>query len=397
MDGNKKEKDFEEEISDGLFKIATEESFLEEVNSSLAMQISGELGDEDSSRMNGQKTKKPYKGLKIFAVIFSLFMVTAAFLMFTGLGKKIVINIASKYIHGKLEQDNTTNPKGEDNKDKDKNKGEEVVIVDNVVNILLLGVEEIEGASNTDSIMIATMNTKDKSMKLTSIMRDLYVDIPGYSSNRINAVYSKGGVDLMYQTIEQNLGIKLDGYALVNFNAFEKIVDLVGGIEITLTQKEAHYLNTTNYISNPSYRNVKAGTQILNGNQALGYSRVRKVSTGTENNDFGRTQRHRIVLNAIFEKVKSKNIIQLGLLMNDILTNVNIKTDISEQQFNRYLEEAVSLNVHSLETYRVPTNDNYKDMKVRIGKTNQEVLVPKDWELARSELKQFLYGTMESK
>lgn len=391
-----REKDWDEftnSIGADLIKVAEDEDFLEEISSSLATQVSSEMGDMGERTM-ARKKKKKYKGLKIFAIVFSLFMVILAGLFFTKPGRKLIINIAGKYIHGKLNVDKDTNPPGQENPDGPDGEVTGPIIIDEVVNVLLLGVEEIEGAANTDSIMIATMDTKSKTMKVTSIMRDLYVEIPGYNKNRINSVYAKGGIDLLYQVIELNLDIKLDGYVLVNFNSFEKIVDLLGGIEITLTKGEAHYLNTKNYISNPRYRNVIEGTQILNGNQALGYSRVRYVSTGTENNDFGRTQRHRIVMNAIFEKMKSKNIIQLGLLMNDILTNIDIKTDIVERQFTRYLEEAITLNVHSLDMYRIPTNDNYTNLKVRFttnGKP-QEVLDPKDWNLTRSELKKFIYG-----
>ncbi len=385
--------DLSNKLGNGMADMEVEDSFLNDVNASLAMQISKEMEEHLTGTNEKKHKKKKYKGLKIFGIVFSIFMVLSALLLFTSGGRRIVINIAGKYIYDKLDYDQTPN----DNTDKNVDKGPtEVVIVDDVVNVLLLGVEEIGGASNTDSIMIATMNTKDKTMKLTSIMRDLYVDIPGYSKNRINSAYAKGDIDLLYQTIKLNLGINLDGYVSVNFESFEKIVDLIGGIEITLTKGEANYLNTTNYISNPAYRNVVAGTQIMNGNQALGYSRVRKVSTGSENNDYGRTQRHRIVMNAIFEKVKTKNVIQLGLLMNNILTNVNIKTDITNKQFNRYLEEAVSLKVSSLETYRIPSDGTFDNIKVKMGKYNQDVLQPKDWSLTRKEIREFIYGAEDS-
>ena len=242
-------------------------------------------------------------------------------------------------------------------------------------------------------MIVASMNTKDKSIKLTSLMRDLYIPIPGYDNNRLNSVYAKGGIDLLYKTIYNDFGINIDGYALVNFESFEKVIDLLDGVEVTLTSKEANYLNKTNYISNPAYRNVIAGTQTLNGNQALGYCRIRKVSTGTEYYDFGRTYRQRAVLNSLFEKVKSKNILSLGLLMNDILTNVNIKTDITQNEFNNYLKEAVSLEVNKLENYRIPSDGSYKDEKVQIGKLkNQAVLIPLDLDATRKEVRQFIYG-----
>ncbi len=372
-----------------------EDAFLDEVNSSLARQISMELEEKSTGTNDKERMKKSRfpKGVKIFAVVFSVIMLLICLLAFTPGGRRIIINIAGNYIYGKLDyEDSNTIPADDDaNTAEETNKPEKPV--QHVVNILLLGVEEIGGASNTDLMMIATMDTKDKTMKLTSLMRDLYVEIPGYSSNKLNAAYAKGGIDLLYRTVQNNFGVHLDGYVQVNFNAFEKIVDLLGGVEVTLTSTEANYLNTTNYISNPAYRNVVAGTQIMNGNQALGYCRVRKVSTGTENNDFGRTQRQRAVLNSIFEKLKSKNILELGLFMNDVLTNVNIKTDITQSEFNQYLEEAASLNVKSLENYRIPSDGNYESRKVQIGKYNQDVLVPKDWDAMRNEIQKIIYGS----
>ena len=82
---------------------------------------------------------------------------------------------------------------------------------------------------------------------------------------------------LLYQTIAKNFGIKIDNYCVVDFSTFEKVINKVGGVEISLEEKEAKYLNTTNYISKKKYRNVKVVKQTLNGNQALGYARVRYV------------------------------------------------------------------------------------------------------------------------
>ena len=114
-------------------------------------------------------------------------------------------------------------------------------------------------------------NTYDNTIKLTSILRDTLVDLPGYSQNKINAAYAKGGADYLIEVIEKNFKIQIDGYASVDFDSFEDIVDSLGGVEIELSQKEADYLNTTNYISDPANRNVVAGLQVLNGNQVVGY------------------------------------------------------------------------------------------------------------------------------
>lgn len=379
-------------IGNEIADLEDEDAFFKEINSSLARQISMELEEGTTNTKENTRTRRRIpKGLKIFAIVFSIIMVLGSLLMFTSGGQKIVLNIAGKYIYNHLEYDETdTTLVPED-------KGDTEVIddkkpVSHVVNILLLGVEEIGGASNTDLMIIASMNTKDKTMKLTSLMRDIYVQIPGYNDNKLNSAYVKGGPELLYETIEKNFGVKLDGYALVNFSIFEKIVDLVGGVDVTLTSGEADYLRTTNYISDPANRDVVVGLQTMNGNQALGYCRVRKVSTGTENNDFGRTQRQRAVLESIFEKVKSKNILQLGLLMNDILTKVKITTDITQTEFNKYLEEAVSLKVKGLENLRIPSDGTYGTDRVQIGKYNQDVLLPLDWAATREEIRQFIYG-----
>jgi polyisoprenyl-teichoic acid--peptidoglycan teichoic acid transferase len=371
-----------------------EEAFLDEVNLSLAKQISMELEDNHTSTKETVKKKSKYKGLKIFAIVFSVLMLITAFLAFTPWGNKLVINLAGNYIYSKLEYQNPDNNPVVNSTDTQE-QTKPTKPVEHIVNILLLGVEEIGGASNTDSMIIATMNTKDKTIKLTSIMRDLYVEIPGYNNNKLNSVFAKGGIDLLYQTIYNNFGIQLDGYAMVNFSAFEKIVDLLDGVEVTLTNHEAYYLNTTNYISDPANRNVVEGKQIMNGNQALGYCRVRKVSTGTENNDFGRTQRQRAVLNAIFDKLKTKNILELGLFMNDVLNDVKIKTDITQTEFNEYLNEAASLKVKELTQFRIPEDGSYDSQRVPMGSYNVEVLVPKDWEQTKSDIHDFIYGSTD--
>lgn len=391
MPNNKREKDdYSIEIPDfvNYNKGGDEEDFLKDINSSLAEQVSSYQDIPASAKKGKKKKMSPF--LKVPLLLLLILLVVGGLLMFTDSGKKFVVNMAGKYIYSNLKYQPSKEVNAE-NDDKENGKGSGVV-VGPVVNILLVGVEEFGGAQNTDSMMIATMNTEDNTLKLTSLMRDLYVDIPGYSKNRLNSAFARGGIDLLYETIELNFDVKLDGYCMVGFDAFQKIVDLVGGVEVTLTSGEAKYLNSTNYISEKANRNVVAGKQTLNGNQALGYCRVRKVSTGTENNDFGRTQRQRIVMEAIFDKVKSKNVVSLVLLMNDILNQVEIKTDIKEKAFNAYLNEAVGLRANKIETLRIPSDGSYDNIKVKMGKYNQDVLQPRDWDATKKELHTFIYG-----
>jgi LCP family protein required for cell wall assembly len=359
-------------------------SFMKDLNSSLSDQVNS-FYEEDRTpprrptRPN-RKRKKKKKFLKVASIVLLVLVAIGSLLVFTKPGNRLIIQLAGKYIYSNFQFQATAD-------EEDTNK-----LTKPIINILLIGVEEIGGAKNTDSMIIATMNTTDHTLKLTSIMRDIYVQIPGYSDNKLNSAYPKGDIDLLYETIELNFGVDLDGYCLVNFDVFQTIIDKIGGVEITLTKKEAEYLNSTNYISKKSNRHVVEGKQLMNGNQALGYCRVRKVSTGTENNDFGRTQRQRIVLQAIYDKVKSKNIVSLALLMNSMLAEAKIKTDITQAEFNTYLEVAAGLKVKSLETHRIPSDGSFENASVPIGSRNVSVLKIKDWEATRKEIAELING-----
>ena len=140
---------------------------------------------------------------------------------------------------------------------------------DQIVNILVIGNDYREergyGASGlTDTMIIATMDMKHGTLKTASLMRDLVVEIPGHGKNKLNSANSFGGIELLYKTIATNFNIELDGYVEVGFAAFTKIIDKVGGIELELTESEASYLNSTNYIRNKKSRNVKVGKQTFN-------------------------------------------------------------------------------------------------------------------------------------
>jgi LCP family protein required for cell wall assembly len=262
--------------------------------------------------------------------------------------------------------------------------------VEGVYNILLLGEEAIgsgDGRGRTDVIVIATMNTNTNKLMLTSLMRDTLVQIPGYKDNKLNTAYERGGLDLMYETIALNFDIQLDGCVKVNFENFEKIIDKLGGLELTLTAGEARYLNSTNYISKPQYRNVFEGKQLMNGNQVLGYSRVRKRATITgNNNDYGRTDRHRIVLNAIFDKYKTKSKVELASMMLNVLPMIT--TDIDSKNFELLLNNFIEMGTMDMSQLRIPADGTFTDnVKVR----GMDVLIPDLQENAKI-LHDFVFG-----
>jgi LCP family protein required for cell wall assembly len=372
---------------------------LVDINASLAKQISEEL-DKTGDKGSSMKRKKKPRWLKILNSVMIIMLVlvgTGLFLGFTKPGNKLLmkmgVNLGGNIwaaMTNDFEKEASAAPDEDFLDQEDLNsKAPEVDLSqitwpdhpgdgrheDGVYNILLLGEEAIGSGSSrgrTDVIVIATLNTNSKSIKLTSLMRDTLVQIPGYKDNKLNSAYEKGGIDLLYETIALNFDIKLDGCVKVNFENFQKIIDKLGGIDITLKQNEVDYLNTTNYISDPKNRTLVVGVNHMNGNQALGYARVRKTSTITgNNNDYGRTDRHRIILNAIFEKYKTKSKVDLASLMLSILPMIT--TDIDQKTFEAMLNTFFDMGTMNIEQLRIPADGTFTD-NVRVR--GMDALIP---------------------
>lgn len=211
-----------------------------------------------------------------------------------------------------------------------------------VKNILFIGADkEKGGASRSDSIMIISVNKSAGKVIVTSILRDTHVDIPGECEAKINSAYAWGGANLLIQTIEQNFGIKIDGYAVVNFNMFTDLVDGLGGIDIEVTENEADYINNRhNYKSETKPDHFESGESVhLNGYQTLWYARIRKLDS-----DFMRTYRQRKVITAIAENIKNElltgNIFGLISTAKDVAPN--IETSLSSAEFTSLLLGMVS-------------------------------------------------------
>ena len=220
---------------------------------------------------------------------------------------------------------------------------------ENVVTILLLGVDRRKNeAARTDSIILCTLNKAQNTITLTSMMRDMYVRIPGYKSNRINVPYVLGGTALLKQTMEHNFGIEVDGCVEVDFAHFEDLIDLLGGIEIELSAAEA------NYITKETGKVIKSGTQLLTGEQALWFSRFR----GTASGDLARTNRQRIVLSTLLNEYKSKSKTELLGLLDDILPMVT--TDLSQNEILGYFKDFFPMLASAdIVSKRIPVDDAY--------------------------------------
>lgn len=192
-----------------------------------------------------------------------------------------------------------------------------------IVNILLIGQDRRPGESRarSDSMILCTFNKETGKLVMTSFLRDLWVEIPGYGNNRLNAAYSAGGMGLLNQTLERNFGIIVDGNIEVDFSQFSQIVDLLGGVEIELRQDEA------NLINRECGSSLSAGLQTLYGKEALAYARIRKLDADS---DFSRTNRQRKVLTSLVEKFKDSDRNTLLKLLNQVLPMVT--TDMTQSE-----------------------------------------------------------------
>lgn len=315
------------------------------------------------------------------------------------------IGVYANYLYGKMHIEKPEDVKvqeetfeiDEDNTELEETAAESVTWNDSgkihedekVINLLLAGEEAIGSDADrgrTDCIMIATMNQEKKTLKLTSLLRDLYVQIPGYQDNKLNAAFGIGGMPLLEETVEKNFDISIDGYVLVDFEDFEKLIDYLGGVEVELSSAEATYLNTTNYIGDYWNHNLYAGTVNMNGDQALGYARVRYVNNGNLSGDFGRTKRQRDILDAIFQKVKSKNAAELVALLPVLMDCVT--TNLTRTQCVSYITDFVNLGADELDTMQIPVDDGYKLTRIR----GMSVLLPEDLKKNNDALREFIFG-----
>lgn len=191
---------------------------------------------------------------------------------------------------------------------------------DNIINIALLGSDYSQGFGAADSTIILSINTKNNKIKLLSLMRDIYLDLPDGGKSNLNYTLNSGGPELILRTINYNFSLNIDKFIYVNLSTLPKIIDKLGGVEINITPQELQYIN--GYISNIDKENgtttepiTSAGTQLLNGTQASAYCRIRY----TEGRDFKRTERQRDVLSALFNKFKNISITEVPGIISDLL------------------------------------------------------------------------------
>lgn len=247
-----------------------------------------------------------------------------------------------------------------------------------VVNILFIGVDarEEDLASRSDTMLLFSIDKINKKIKLTSFMRDTWVDIPGSGYAKLNAACTYGGAQLVMDTIEYNFNVEIDHYVLVDFDSFVNAVDGLGGVEVEITEKEAKYLRDKVHLET-----IQAGESVhLNGNQALWYCRIRKLDS-----DFMRTQRQRKVITSLVGKAREESAGELIDLVKSVLPNVEtdmdpmVLTNLAFGAFFRYVR-------YDLEQARVPADGTWQDATIK-----GQMVLKTDLGENREMLEDFLY------
>ncbi len=241
-----------------------------------------------------------------------------------------------------------------------------------ITNILLVGVDgnNIEKGNRSDSMMILTIDEKNQDIRLTSLARDTYVDIEGYGTEKLTHAYAYEGASLLIQTIKNNFGIDVDKYVAVSFESFEKIIDILDGIEINVSKKEVSQINGIK----------KSGTQTLNGSQALEYSRIRYIDSAYE-----RDNRQRKVIEALYNKLINDSNGNLMSVLNEVLRYT--KTNMSPLEIVSIANKAIKINDTEFDQVEFPFKEARKDNNIK----EKGWIIEWDKDYNKNKLDKFIY------
>ena len=262
---------------------------------------------------------------------------------------------------------------------------------DGVTSVLLIGTDSRTAGNEgrSDAMILLTVSDKTKTVHMTSLLRDMYVEIPGHDGNRLNAAYAFGGPELLLETIRHNFGIEVYRYAVVNFTAFAGLVDSVGGVEIEVTNEEVQwinaYLNEYNELRGMPMETDYLGSGLsgklhLNGAQALAYSRNRSIGS-----DFGRTQRQRKVLSAVMDRLPATVVKNPLQLMNELLPNLT--TNLTQLECTRLSTSLSKILAYEKIQDSIPLDGTYKNASIR-----EMSVLEVDFEKNREYIQKEIYG-----
>lgn len=264
---------------------------------------------------------------------------------------------------------------------------------DDVYNVLLIGVDRQDRNwnGNSDCMILVSINKDLDKVSMISLMRDTYVNIPDIGYKKLNAAYAYGAGPLLCEVVTDTFKVKVDRYVAVDFWDLVDIIDLIGGVPLEISAKEAEVAN--GYIMDmcvnqlhlepeDHYLPAEGGLVYCDGVQAVAYARNRMVG----NSDFQRTERQRYVLQQIMEEARKMSVAQMTEKMQGVLQYV--KMNIPETEIWSMLTEVPDILDYKFEMSRVPYDNMYETIWVN----SQDMLVP-DWEPTLEKMHETIYGT----
>ena len=242
-----------------------------------------------------------------------------------------------------------------------KNTEEQGTMVEGITNILLVGTdgEYVEKGNRSDGMMVVTIDSKNKDIRISSIARDTYVDIPGYSTEKLTHAYAYEGIDLLKEVFKVNFNLDIDKYIAVNFVSFMDIMDELGGVEVNVEEKDIKEINKYidacyGYYKNKDEKDkeyiTKSGVQRLNGYQALAFSRIRYTDSA-----FARDNRHREVAESVYKEFAQKGVETYKKCAEIILNNT--KTNISPIEMMNLAYTVLKINDKDIDQFQFPLEE----------------------------------------
>lgn len=260
-------------------------------------------------------------------------------------------------------------------------------------NILLLGGDSrsTEAYERTDTMIILSVNHDERLVKMTSIMRDTWVEFPGKGfSGKINAANVYGGPELALETVNQNFSMDIDRYVLINMADLVAIIDLVGGVDIEITESELKWINSyaQDYLNNvQSYSGQtslnESGMVHLNGLLATAYTRNRYTDS-----DYGRVMRQQKVLIALAERMQNTELDEMMAIVDDILDH--IQTNLSDEELHALAETGMICDIEEIAQFRIPADGTFQS-----GMHNGTWKIRPNYSKNSALLKDFIYGEGE--
>ena len=262
-----------------------------------------------------------------------------------------------------------------------------------IVNIAVFGVDTRDSSAafgdqgRSDSIIILSINKTENTIKLISVLRDSKVPIEGYEPQKINAAYKYGLAPLAIKTLNQNFKLNIKDYVSVDFGMMANVIDLLGGVDITLNEEEASRVNgIADQVMGYKGYDAVAGSNTLNGAQAVSFSRIRSIDSDVE-----RSGRQREVLKSLFNKLRTKKVSEYPTLIRNFMDCV--ETSLS---FGDILSLATGVNMANAKvtTYTMPDYNYEENLFGGIDETGSWVWIY-DLDQAADRIRNIIYGGTE--